>query len=152
MKFRRKEEMEPAVDMTPMIDCVFLLLIFFMCAATMSKVDFTPDVRLAIAPKASVPEDLRGRGTINILPLGTALSTGETTSDRKPFMVYGQLMNEAELQSSIADRKKNDPEMRVYMRVDRGADFALVRRAITACAGAGVSDIIFGTFQSKVNE
>lgn len=138
--------------MTPMIDCVFLLLIFFMCAATMSKVDFTPEVRLPVAPKAAVPEDLRGRGTINILPLGTVLQTGDAVSEQKPFMVYGQLMNETELQKLIGERKSQDPEFRVYLRVDRSADFMLVKRAIKACAAAGVFDIIFGTFQSKSNE
>lgn len=138
--------------MTPMIDCVFLLLIFFMCAATMSKVDFTPEVRLPVAPKAAVPEDLRGRGTINILPLGTVLQTGDAVSEQKPFMVYGQLMNEAELQKLIGERKSQDPEFRVYLRVDRSADFMLVKRAIKACAAAGVFDIIFGTFQSKSSE
>ncbi|MFH0879647.1 MAG: biopolymer transporter ExbD [Lentisphaerota bacterium] len=149
MKLRRQESPEAAVDMTPMIDCVFLLLIFFMCAATMSKVDFTPEVKLPIAPKAAVPEDLRGRGTINILPLGTSLGTGESVTEQKPFLVYGRLMDEADLLSAITEKKNADPELRIYMRVDRDADFSLVRRAIKACAGAGVFDIIFGTFQSK---
>lgn len=135
--------------MTPMIDCVFLLLIFFMCAATMSKVDFTPEVKLPVAPKAAVPEDLRGRGTINILPLGTPTSAGAATSAQRPFMVYGELMDAEELRRAIAVKREADPNFRVYMRVDRNADFALVRRAIKACAEAGVFDIIFGTFQSK---
>ena len=152
MKLKQRDNPDPGIDMTPMIDCVFLLLIFFMCAATMSKVDFTPEVRLPIAPKAAVPEDLRGRGTINILPLGSVIQTGETVSEEKPFMVYGQLMDEAGLQQLIDTRKKTDAEFRVYLRVDRQADFALVRRAIKACAAAGVFDIIFATFQSRSNE
>ena len=61
MKTRKREPLEMGVDMTPMIDCVFLLLIFFMCASTMSRVDFTPEVSLPVAPKAAVPEDLRGK-------------------------------------------------------------------------------------------
>ena len=152
MKLKRRDSPDLGIDMTPMIDCVFLLLIFFMCAATMSKVDFTPEVRLPVAPKAAVPEDLRGRGTINILPLGTVLQTGEQVSEQQPFMVYGQLLDEAGLQRIITERKGQDPEFRVYLRVDRLADFALVKRAIKACAAAGVFDIIFGTFQSKSNE
>ncbi len=152
MKLKNKEMPALGMDMTPMIDCVFLLLIFFMCAATMSKVDFTPEVKLPIAPKAAVPEDLRGRGTINILPLNTVLQTGEQVSEDRPFMVYGQLLDEPGLQKLISERRGADPEFRVYLRVDRNADFALVRRAIRACAGAGVFDIIFGTFQSRSNE
>lgn len=133
--------------MTPMIDCVFLLLIFFMCAATMSKVDLTPEVRLPVAPRAAVPEDLRGRGVINILPVGTMSSAGLITEER-PFLVYNELLDDAGLQKAIEARRRTEPELRVYMRVDRNTSFALVRRAIRACAAAGVFDIIFATFQS----
>jgi biopolymer transport protein ExbD len=34
MMFRRKTEDEPKIDMTPMVDVVFLLLIFFMISTT----------------------------------------------------------------------------------------------------------------------
>lgn len=34
MMFRRKTQEEPKVDMTPMVDVVFLLLIFFMISTT----------------------------------------------------------------------------------------------------------------------
>ena len=149
MKLRKNTDAEPSMDMTPMIDCVFLLLIFFMCAATMSKVDMTPEVRLAVAPKAAVPEDLRGRGVINILPEGTVTSSGGTVSEDLPFLVYGELMDDKGLQKIIAGRRQEDPELRVYLRVDRDAEFKTVRRAIKACAAAGVFDIIFGTFQSS---
>lgn len=135
--------------MTPMIDMVFLLLIFFMCAATMSQVDLTPDIQLPIAPKAAVPEDLRNRGTINILPVGTITTAGETVTKRRPFMVYGQMMDESELKKSITARLVENPDLRVNMRIDRNANFALVRRAIRACAEAGVFDIIFASYQSN---
>ena len=149
MKLRRQSDVELGVDMTPMIDCVFLLLIFFMCAATMSKVDLIPEVQLPVAPKAAVPEDLRGRGVVNILPVGTVTGTGEQVTEARPFLVYGDLMDDAGLQKAIAARRAEDPELRVYMRIDRNADFMFVRRAIRSCAGAGVFDIIFGTFQSN---
>jgi biopolymer transport protein ExbD len=150
MKLRTTEEPEANVDMTPMIDCVFLLLIFFMVSATMSKVDQTPEVKLPIAPKAAIPEDLRARGVVNIVPLGTPIPAGgaATTEDR-PFIVYGQLMDEPGLVEAISRKMKEEPELRVYMRVDRDAEFKIVKRAIRACANAGIFDIIFGTFQSK---
>jgi len=150
MKLRSPEEPEANVDMTPMIDCVFLLLIFFMVSATMSKVDQTPEVKLPIAPKAAIPEDLRARGVVNIVPIGTPIpSGGGATSEDRPFIVYGQLMDEAALVDAITEKKKEEPELRVYMRVDRDAEFKIVKRAIRACAHAGIFDIIFGTFQSK---
>lgn len=147
MKLKKQEEPEASVDMTPMIDCVFLLLIFFMVCATMSKVDQTPEVVLPIAPKAAIPDDLRGRGVVNIVPLGTPVGGGATSEDT-PFIIYGQVVDEPGLVKAIGERRATEPELRIYMRVDRNAEFKIVKRAIRACANAGIFDIIFGTFQS----
>lgn len=148
MKLRKPAEPDAKVDMTPMIDCVFLLLIFFMVSATMSKVNQTPEVQLPIAPKAAIPDDLRGRGVVNVVPLGTPVG-GSATSEEKPFIIYGELADEAGLVKAIGERRATEPELRIYMRVDRNAEFKTVKRAIRACANAGIFDIIFGTFQDK---
>lgn len=145
VKFEEEEPVE--IQMTSLIDCVFLLLIFFMVCATMSKVDQTPEVVLPIAPKAAIPDDLRGRGVVNIVPLGTPIGGGATSEDT-PFIIYGQLADEPGLMKIIAERRATEPDLRIYMRVDRNAEFKIVKRAIRACANAGIFDIIFGTFQS----
>ena len=148
MKLKKPDEPEANVDMTPMIDCVFQLLIFFMVCATMSKVDQTPEVVLPIAPKAAIPDNPVGRGVVNIMPLGTPVGDGATSEDR-PFIISGQVTDEPGLVSAITDRLKTEPNLRIYMRVDRNAEFKTVKCAIRACANAGVFDIIFGAFQSE---
>lgn len=152
MKIKRKNDVELGIDMTPMIDCVFLLLVFFMISATMSKVDFTPEIKLPVAPKAQVPDDLRNRGTINILPAGTPVPGGETVSAERPFLIYGKLANAAELKEQISSVRSQNPDIRVYMRIDRNVEFAVVQRAIKACADVGVFDIVFGTYQSGAGQ
>ena len=37
MRLKHKDDVKAAVDMTPMIDCVFLLLVFFMVSTTFNK-------------------------------------------------------------------------------------------------------------------
>jgi len=138
--------MEARVDMTPMIDCVFLLLIFFMCAATMTKVDKTADVELPIAANAAEQKDSSNRGTVNVLAAGTIAKDGQVASEERPFMIYGNLLNDDELQRTIEKQLKIQPDLRLYVRADRHVKFALVRRAMAACANAGVADVIFGTF------
>ena len=149
MKRKSRAQPETGIDMTPMIDMVFLLLVFFMCAATLSKVDFTPEINLPLAPKAQIPDDLRNRGTVNILPVGAATGTGETVTKEKPFLIRGRLVDERELQKEIAELRGGNGELRVYMRIDRNSEFSLVQRAIKACAAAGIFDIVFGTYQSN---
>jgi biopolymer transport protein ExbD len=149
MKRKTREQPEGGIDMTPMIDMVFLLLVFFMCAATLSKVDFTPEINLPLAPKAQIPDDLRNRGTVNILPVGAATGNGETVTREKPFLIRGRLLDERGLQQEITAIMSGKEDLRVYMRIDRNSEFALVQRAIKACAAAGVFDIVFGTYQSN---
>lgn len=149
MKLKGRREPEVGMDMTPMIDCVFQLLIFFMCAATLSRVDFTPEVTLPVAPKALVPNDLRGRGTINVLPEGFMTDRGEPVTEERPFLLSGRLVDDRGLAEVLRENHGKDPDLRVYLRVDRNVDFAVVRRAIKACAEAGVYDIIFASFQSR---
>jgi len=152
MKIKRKSDVELGIDMTPMIDCVFLLLVFFMISANMSKVDFTPEIKLPVAPKAQVPEDLRNRGTINILPVGAPVPGGLTVSQDRPFLIYGKLANETELKQQIDTVRTQNPDIRIYMRIDRNVEFAVVQQAIKACADAGVFDIVFGSYQSGAGQ
>ncbi len=149
MKLKHRNNPDLDIDMTPMIDCVFLLLIFFMCVASMSKVDLTPELELPVAPKASIPEDLRARGVINILPIGAETSAQEIVTEDSPFMVSGRLTDDKGLSRAISEKLAQEPDLRVYMRIDRNADFGLVRRGIKACAEAGVYDIIFASYQSS---
>lgn len=137
---------EPKIDMTPMIDCVFLLLIFFMCAASMAKVDKSAEVNLPVASNAAEQKDPKNRGTVNVLRPGMRAKDGQTASDSKPFMIYGQLQSDDELQRVIEKELKIQPNLRLYLRADRQVNFALIRRAMAACANAGVSDVIFGAY------
>ena len=139
-------DQEAEIDMTPMIDCVFQLLIFFMCCATMSKVDKSAEISLPVASNAAEQKDPSNRGTISVLLPGMHARDGEAASDAKPFAIYGELMTDEELQQAIENQVKAQPALRVYLRADQRSDFALVRRAMTACANAGVQDVIFGTY------
>ena len=48
----RSERRAPQVDMTPMIDCVFLLIIFFMLATTFAPL---PGMRVKLPPTSPGP-------------------------------------------------------------------------------------------------
>ncbi len=147
MKIQPQHEIaEARVELVPLIDCVFLLLIFFMCAATMSKVDAPTSVKLPIAANAAEQKDPSRRGTVNIIPVGAATPEGEVATEERPFMVFGRLVNDEGLQKAMEERLKTEPNLRLYLRADRNVKFAMVKRAMGACAAAGVSDVIFATY------
>ena len=134
MKRKKKFRDDAEIDMAPLIDMVFLLLIFFMCTATLSQVEFTPDVKLPVAPRAQVPEDLRNRGTISLL------------SDR--IMIAGNVVSEKEMIKIMKLQREENPELKLYLRADKNVTFKEIKKVMRACADAGIYDIIFGSFQS----
>jgi biopolymer transport protein ExbD len=54
MSFLRKQEDDPRVDMTPMVDVVFLLLIFFMISTTFVE---TPGISIKLPESSSQTVD-----------------------------------------------------------------------------------------------
>ena len=147
MKVPRSSEVgEARVELVPLIDCVFLLLIFFMCAASLTTVDTSGEVRLPIASNGAEQKDPSHRGVVNVLRPGARSPNGELVTDEKPFMVSGEVVSDEGLQKAIADKLKEDPNMRLYLRADRDVQFSLVRRGMAACAHAGVADVIFATY------
>lgn len=60
MVTERSERRSPNVDMTPMIDCVFLLIIFFMLATTFAPL---PGIRVKLPPPGT-PTKEKPKGLI----------------------------------------------------------------------------------------
>ena len=147
MKVGRTPEVEDVrVELVPLIDCVFLLLIFFMCCASLTTKDSPTDVRLPVASNGAEQKDPSHRGTVNVLPPGSRAPSGEITTVDKPFVVFGNAVNEEGLQRAMEEHLKTDPQMKLYLRADRTVKFAVVRKAMAACAAAGVSDVVFATY------
>lgn len=151
MKLKKPEEIEAAeVQLVPMIDCVFLLLIFFMCAATMAKVDTAFDVDLPEARNGSEQKDLSHRGTVNVLQPGTVTPQGLVVSDAKPYLVNGELADAADLERIMREHLKEDPAVRLYIRADRHVKYAVIRKAMGACAAAGIADVVFAAHPNEL--
>jgi biopolymer transport protein ExbD len=68
----------------------------------------------------------------------------------RPFLVFCQLVNDEGLELAMKDHVKIEPNMRLYLRADRTVKFHRVKRAMTACAVAGVSDVIFATYEHEL--
>ena len=63
------------------------------------------------------------------------------------FLVVGRLVGDDDLQAAMIEHRKSEPNMRLYLRADKRVKFAVVKRAMTACAAAGVMDVIFATYE-----
>jgi len=141
MKFKIPVEGgDDEINMAPMIDMVFLLLIFFMVASHLTKLDRTP-VELPVADKSTVQESARDRQMITIRSIDQTGGEVDVLMNLKPVDV-------ASITPYIKKMLAENSNAEVYLRADRYAKHKHVKEVMAACAEGGVSTVIFATFES----
>lgn len=129
-------------QMAPMIDMVFLLLIFFMVASNLNQAD-RKAIQVPIAKSSQVPKDLEDRRTVTIVP-------GEAGQEDVIYIALTPVTIE-QLKSTIEKDLLTMPELRVYVRADKSVKHRKVREVMRACAESGAINIIFATLQTETS-
>lgn len=117
-------------NVTPMIDVVFLLIIFFLVSSHLARQQ--PPVDLSLPQAASGLADAQRRppqATVNLLSDGRVL--------------WGALPVEIDALAENLRRGDEGRDFQVRIRADRAATFAELEPVLAACADAGVSDVRF---------
>lgn len=141
MKFKiPMEGGDEEINMAPMIDMVFLLLIFFMVASHLTTLERIP-VLLPVADEAKVPKEARNRQLVTIR------SVDDSGDDAEIFMNL-QVVDLDRFTSAIGTMYEGNENLQVYLRADRRVKHKHIKEVMNACAGVGIVDIIFGTFES----
>lgn len=108
MRIKKPYDETPSVDMTPMIDMVFNLLIFFLVATRFADIErdvrVHPPMSRSSRPITSLPQEL----VINVTREGK-------------FMVAGRLRSLEEIDTVLASAVKENPRQAVVIRGDREA-------------------------------
>jgi biopolymer transport protein ExbD len=134
-------EAECKMDMSPMIDMVFLLLIFFIVNATAIIVKTDPDVKPPVAKEAIRQNDGRGRIVINIH------EDGKFTAEDFNVVLPG----EDEIYEMVRDMKTRNDSLgiqnsKLHLRGHKDVVFRYCRTAIRASARAGVDQVVFAVY------
>lgn len=118
--------------MAPLIDVVFLLIIFFMVVAKMNQQERIP-VEIPTASHSVRPQDPSGRGTVSITESGDIYAgTEPVTPEQLLELTRGRL--------------KENPRFKLFLRADRNTPHEHVRTVMQTMAEAGVVDIIFSAY------
>lgn len=134
MKIWSPDTGEEEVDLTPMIDVVFLLIVFFMTVANMITSEKV-DINMPVAVHSVIPEEFGGRNTI------TVTRDGSIFAGVYPVDLDGL---EGVLQNEI---NKND-EVKVYIRADSDTEHQYINDVMESCAALGIYNVIFAAYQS----
>ena len=130
------------IDMSPMIDMVFLLLIFFLVNATMIIVKMDPAVEPPVAMNSVKAEDGNGRIVINIRENGDFYAENPETE--------GQLVEDSDVTDYVSKKKdlivQLGYEPKLHLRGDKRAVFKHCRKVLRLSAQAGVDKVVFATY------
>jgi biopolymer transport protein ExbD len=136
------------VDMSPMIDMVFLLLIFFLVNASLVIVKMDKRVVIPIAKHSNPQKSKLGRIVINVYDDANAvegrfrMEDGETVFAADEDMVQF-IKDEKEKMDAIGIVPK------IHLRGDQESLFKYSRRVIRSAAAAGVNEVIFVSYAKK---
>lgn len=119
---------QPGINMTPMIDVVFLLLIFFMLGTKFTELERKIGLR--------VPE-VSDRGALTAAPEKKVVNVfrdGAITLDGAP-------VNLAQLIGQLAAARDQYPNLGVLVRGDAQGRFQGVAEVLNACKQAGIQEL-----------
>lgn len=125
--------------MTPLIDVVFQMIIFFICTIELEKDIFDPAVTLAWARDAHAAQERDPRTvTVNLREDGTVIIGGTRLPNVATFRAL--------MQNSVNRHGTGIP---VVVRGDRDVSHEKVRQLMDACKSVGIWRVSFAALKDK---
>lgn len=133
MLLRRQLEQESAsIELTPLVDMVFLLLIFFLVATTFHQTEREMKI---VLPEAS------SAGPISLALKELIINVDETGA----IIVAGQTISVEDLQAIVEQAVAANPDQKVTVRADHRTPYADVVRVLDVAKGAGIQEPFLDT-------
>ena len=134
----KKQYPDAKLDMTPMIDVVFQLIIFFVVTAAMQDMAMETYVRLALAPNGPV-EEFKDPRTVMV----------DVLMDGKIQIMKGTI-SEGQLLTILNNARKTAGQSTpVVIRGDFATKHEAIKRVMDICGKAGLWKIRFAALKEK---
>lgn len=155
---------EAEIDMTPMIDVTFLLIVFFMVVSDMSALDVA-ELTLPFADQAQVTKvenaDENPMLIINVIKDGTVKIAGQDFTTKSESTGGLQSLKEyLKIEAEAAEREPppaDNPalrasKLRVLIRADRDTMFKNVQSVFDACQKNGIYKTALGATKEQIEK
>ena len=156
---RRKKGMPPAhgseVNVTPLIDVIMCLIIFFMLVAKIGVDQGAKEMDLAHTILGKKIDDMGNTLTLNVLPYGTSgnkdapitdILVTALIGDEDKTLAISTPEGKFPLREALLKMKARYKEQfKVIIRADKNLPFTQVQRVLLECMNAGASKLEFAT-------
>ena len=122
----------PRIELTPIIDMVFLLLIFFLVATTFHQTEREMQIALPEAASSQALTVALREIVVNVDAEGEIILNGRNVSAE-------------ELGATITRAVESNPEQKVTVRGDRNTVYASIVRVLDVCRTSGIQEPFLDT-------
>jgi len=136
MKALNEAEEDPNVTMTPMIDVVFNLLIFFLVGTTLFSSEKDISVNLPSATQGEVRLPERKYMVINVREGGL-------------LVLDGQVVTDAQLTEALEAAAKRDPKAPIIIRGDRKVYHEDIVRILNTCIVLDLPNVSIAVYATE---
>jgi biopolymer transport protein ExbD len=137
MRISRRQAEEPETfQLAPLIDIVFITLVFFMTTYAYSTLESEIDIKLPTADAAQASQRTRGEIYINLRQDGRIL-------------LNNREMDVPELQEVLFRVAQAFPGGAIIIRGDRGADLGKAVAVLNCCKKADIQDVKFAVLEEE---
>jgi biopolymer transport protein ExbD len=131
----RERQAGARFNITPLIDVVFLLVVFFLVATHFAHEEQVQALELPSSGTVSQESELPRQLTVSVLSDGS-------------LHLKNRQVDLPEIESLIAeDTRRQSADYEVRIRADRGAAYEHVEPILLACLRAGVTRIAFAVLE-----
>jgi len=120
-------ERSATIELTPIIDMVFLLLIFFLVATTFHQTEREMKIALPVSSSAGPISAAMREIIINV-------------KDDGQIIVSGSVVEPDDLKAIIQQAVALNPDQKVTVRGDRNVAYGHIALVLDICKGSGVSE------------
>ena len=136
MKALTRDEERHGLRIAPLIDVVFLLLIFFLVATTFYEAEKDITLRLATGSQGEDREPLPGILVVNVRRSGV-------------IVVREEVKTLTQLEQQLRAAKEDDPALAVVVRCDRHAQYNSFIKVLDLCEKVEVTGVAIAVLQSE---
>ena len=131
------------VDMTPLIDVTFLLLVFFMMINVLNEMERTAKLELPETYQAMIEDVAKERMIVNLEADGTIVLFGQTVT---PEAFRTSLREMGPMLRRIANISGRAP---IVVRGDKKCEFRHVRGVLAAISEEQFDTIMFAAYEKR---
>ena len=136
MKTLAEEEQEVGVPLAPMIDIVFLLLIFFLTATSFYKVEKDISIQLPEASEGEAASGIQKDIVVNVRKAGI-------------LVVNGKIVTLEALEEQFKEAQAANPEQAVVIRGDKLTLHQYIVRVMNTCLKTNITNVNVAVFKTE---